>query len=152
LVNALRTSLKNIIEGPVSLEQRFELHKQAGNYVKDAIEGMGLKLITKSRKYASNSLTTIYYPEGVQASDVLPKLAEWVPVSFYSLCSVLSLFTRRGIVAAGGIHSQIGTKYFRIGHMGVTAVDRSRGDLENVIKNVKEVLAEAGYHGAKSNL
>lgn len=32
--------------------------------------------------------------------------------------------------------------YFRIGHMGVTAVDSSRGDVDTIIKALEESLEE----------
>lgn len=39
----------------------------------------------------------------------------------------------------------IKTKYFRIGHMGVTVTDKSRGDIDTILKALKESLAECGY-------
>ncbi|WVR06798.1 hypothetical protein IAU60_003834 [Kwoniella sp. DSM 27419] len=97
-------------------------HKAASKYVKDELAGLGLDFVPKSRDIAANGMTAVKFPKGVQASDVLPKLAE------------------RDIVVAAGLHKAIATEYFRIGHMGITAVNRDRGDLEKVIKGVKEVL------------
>lgn len=34
-------------------------------------------------------------------------------------------------------------KYFRIGHMGVTAIDSQRDDVDKLINSLKEALAEA---------
>lgn len=42
-------------------------------------------------------MTAIYYPEGIQATDLLPKVA------------------RHNVVIAGGLHKSIASKYFRIG-------------------------------------
>lgn len=34
-------------------------------------------------------------------------------------------------------------KYFRVGHMGASVVDKSRGDIDRVLTGLKETLAEA---------
>jgi alanine-glyoxylate transaminase/serine-glyoxylate transaminase/serine-pyruvate transaminase len=52
---------------------------------------------------------------------------------------------RRDIVVAGGLHKDVKDTYFRVGHMGVTVTDPSRGDLEKIMKGIRESLAEAGY-------
>ncbi|WVQ79654.1 hypothetical protein IAT38_001754 [Cryptococcus sp. DSM 104549] len=123
LIYALHTSLKAITSTPIA--DRFAAHKEASAYVKDSLAEIGLEFVPQSREIAANGMTAVRFPKGVQAPDVLPKLAE------------------RDIVVAGGIHKAIASEYFRIGHMGVTAVDRKRGDLEKVIKGVKEVLGKA---------
>lgn len=51
----------------------------------------------------------------------------------------------KDIVVAAGLHKDIKDKYFRVGHMGVSVVDTERGDLDRVIKGIKEAFAEAGY-------
>jgi alanine-glyoxylate transaminase/serine-glyoxylate transaminase/serine-pyruvate transaminase len=51
----------------------------------------------------------------------------------------------KDIVVAAGLHKDIKDKYFRVGHMGVSVVDTERGDLDKVIKGIKEAFAEAGY-------
>ncbi|WWD03298.1 hypothetical protein V865_001349 [Kwoniella europaea PYCC6329] len=122
LIYALNTSLKSIVSKPIS--ERVEAHKAASKYIKDELSAIGLDFVPKSRDIAANGMTAVRFPKGLQAPDVLPKLAE------------------RDIVVAAGLHKAIVTEYFRIGHMGVTAVDRQRGDLEKVIKGIKEVLGK----------
>jgi hypothetical protein len=56
----------------------------------------------------------------------------------------------KDIVVAGGLHKAIATEYFRIGHMGITVTDSSRGDLDKVLKGVEDVLKAAKAKGAKS--
>lgn len=70
-------------------------------------------------------MSAVRYPAGVTAADVIPKLAE------------------RDIVVAGGLHKDIASEYFRVGHMGVTSADPSRGDVDKIINGVKAVLDEA---------
>ncbi|OCF43063.1 alanine-glyoxylate transaminase/serine-glyoxylate transaminase/serine-pyruvate transaminase [Kwoniella heveanensis CBS 569] len=122
LIYALNTALKSIASA--SIGQRIEAHRAASKYVKDELTSLGLEFVPKSRDIAANGMTAVKFPKGVTAPDVLPKLAE------------------RDIVVAAGLHKAIATEYFRIGHMGITAVDRERGDLEKVIKGIKEVLGK----------
>ncbi|KAK8864667.1 hypothetical protein IAR55_001918 [Kwoniella newhampshirensis] len=122
LVYALHTSLKSITSAPIS--DRIDAHKAASKYVKDSLAELGLDFVPKSRDIAANGMTAVKFPKGVQASDVLPKLAE------------------RDIVVAAGLHKAMATEYFRIGHMGVTAVNRERGDLEKVVKGITEILGK----------
>jgi alanine-glyoxylate transaminase/serine-glyoxylate transaminase/serine-pyruvate transaminase len=73
-------------------------------------------------------MTAIYFPNGLSASDIIPRLLE------------------RGIVVAGGLHKEIKDKYFRIGHMGISVVDTTtRHDLEIVKDGLRDALKAAGY-------
>jgi alanine-glyoxylate transaminase/serine-glyoxylate transaminase/serine-pyruvate transaminase len=54
-------------------------------------------------------------------------------------------YCRKDIVVAAGLHKAIATEYFRIGHMGVTAVDPSRGDVDKVLDGIKSVLSAKGW-------
>lgn len=109
----------------VSLEDRFKLHKEAASKVRKAAAELGMKQLPLQENEAANGMTALYYPEGLAAADILPRLAQ------------------RGIVVAGGLHSEIKDKYFRIGHMGVSVVNTERGDVDRVIKSLQEVVAEA---------
>ena len=73
-------------------------------------------------------MTAIYFPDGLSAPDIIPRLLE------------------RGIVIAGGLHKEIKDKYFRVGHMGVSAVDTTtRHDIEVVKDGLRDVFKAAGY-------
>ena len=73
-------------------------------------------------------MTAIYFPQGLSASDVVPRLLE------------------RGVVVAGGLHKEIKDKYFRIGHMGISAMDsNARHDLETVKDALRHVFNAAGH-------
>ncbi|KAG2129063.1 pyridoxal phosphate-dependent transferase [Suillus bovinus] len=108
LIYAFHASLKQIMQGSVSLEQRFKLHQ----------EGVPL-----SEDVRANGI--FYFPDGFTASDIVPRLL------------------KKDVVVAGGLHASIKDKYFRIGHMGVSVVDPSRGDIDKIISAVKESFAEA---------
>lgn len=79
-------------------------------------------------------MTAIYFPEGLSAPDIVPRLFE------------------RGVVVAGGLHKEIKDKYFRIGHMGISALDSNdRHDLETVKDALRHVFKAAGYVNKNSN-
>jgi alanine-glyoxylate transaminase / serine-glyoxylate transaminase / serine-pyruvate transaminase len=50
---------------------------------------------------------------------------------------------KQDVVVAAGLHKDIKEKYFRIGHMGVTVVDPSRGDIDKIISSLRAVVTEA---------
>ncbi|KAF9054562.1 pyridoxal phosphate-dependent transferase [Panaeolus papilionaceus] len=107
-----------------SVEARFALHKEASNRVKNAAKKLGLKQLPRQDSEAANGMSALYFPEGITAGDLLPRLG------------------KRGIVVAGGLHKDIKDKYFRIGHMGVTVVDGQRGDIDSILKALEESLDE----------
>jgi len=125
LIYALHASLKRITEKPMS--ERFQSHRDASKKIKSFITELGLKQVAKSEEMSANTMTAVYLPEGITLPDVVPKMAQ------------------RGVILAGGLHREIATKYFRIGHMGITATDPSRNDLSRTCENLKQVLSEAGY-------
>lgn len=125
LIYAYHTSLRQIVQGPVSLEDRFKAHKNASRRVKDVVAALGLRCVPLSEDVSANGMTAIYFPDGLAASDIIPRLL------------------KKDVVVAGGLHASIKEKYFRIGHMGATAVDIERGDIDRVIAALNEALAEA---------
>ncbi|KAK0539142.1 hypothetical protein OC842_001076 [Tilletia horrida] len=129
LIYALNQSLKTIVSGPVSLEDRFRLHIEISDKVKDFVQHkLGLdQLVADGKKDGAHGMTAVKFPPGIKAGDVLPKLAA------------------KNVVMAAGLHKDVKDTYFRIGHMGVTVVDSSRGDIDYLLKSLEEAFAEAGY-------
>lgn len=78
LVYALHTALKTITTSSPSLTERFAAHKATSAKVKDALAELGCGFVPLDRKIAANGMTAVRYPKGIQAADVLPKLAELV--------------------------------------------------------------------------
>ncbi|TRM65179.1 pyridoxal phosphate-dependent transferase [Schizophyllum amplum] len=124
LIYAFHASLSTITRGSVSLEERFAAHRKASARMKEAVTAMGLKQLPLDPAFAANGMTAVYYPEGFGAANTLAPLAQ------------------KGIVAAGGLHKDIKDTYFRIGHMGITVVDPSRGDMDHVIDSLKAVFGK----------
>ena len=48
---------------------------------------------------------------------------------------------QKGLIIAGGLGARKDA-YFRIGHMGATAINGSRGDVDRIISVLREVIAE----------
>lgn len=125
LVHALHTALTQILAQP--LEARFEAHKAASAKVKQSITALGLKQVAANPRDQANCMTAIYLPDNVKTTDLIPKLLG------------------KGIIFAGGLHKEIATKYFRIGHMGVSVMDPKRDDIDRAVASLKATLAECGY-------
>lgn len=124
LIYAYHASLSQITKKAPSLEERFKLHSAASERIKSTAAELGLKQLPLDPAFAAKGMTALYFPDGMTAADVLPKLGA------------------KGIIAAGGLHAAIKDKYFRIGHMGITAVDGQRGDIETVTTALKELFAK----------
>ena len=122
LVHALHTALTQLLKKPIS--ERIAQHEKISKKVKQAVSDLGLKQLATEPDNAANTMTAIYLPEGLTPPEILPKLME------------------RGIIFAGGLHKEIATKYIRFGHMGVSAMDESRGEIDKAIQALKEGLAE----------
>lgn len=97
LIYALEASLKNIVSGPVSLQDRFKLHREAAKKFRSEVTSLGFKTVALSEDACANGMTAVYVPEGVEPPKLIGALAE------------------RGIVIAGGLHKEIKTKYIRFG-------------------------------------
>ncbi|GJE91136.1 alanine--glyoxylate aminotransferase family protein [Phanerochaete sordida] len=126
LIVSYRQALLEITKDPkLTLEDRFKAHIHAADRIRNTAKELGLKLVPADAHNTANGMTAIYVPEGLAPSDIVSRMA------------------KKGIVVTGGIHKENKDKYFRIGHMGVTAVNPERGDLDRVIAGLKESLAEA---------
>ncbi|KAJ7918745.1 pyridoxal phosphate-dependent transferase [Mycena leptocephala] len=86
--------------------------------IKDTAAELGLKQLALDPAFAAKGMTALYFPDGMSAADVLPKLGA------------------KGIIAAGGLHGAIKGR-----HMGITAVDGQRGDIQLITSALKEVFA-----------
>ncbi|KAG6869471.1 hypothetical protein C0995_002873, partial [Termitomyces sp. Mi166 len=97
LIQSYLASLKQMTKTGPSLEERFRLHREASKRVKDAAAELGLKQIALDPAFAANGMTTLYFPDGLGALNIIPR------------------FTQRGVVIAGRLLAEIKDKYFRIG-------------------------------------
>lgn len=122
LIHALETALEQITSIPLS--DRFARHKAVSQKIKSRIESLGLKQLAQNPADQASTMTAIYLPEGVAASEFLPGLL------------------KKGVVFAGGLHKEIATKYVRFGHMGVSVMSEGRDDVDKALKAFEERLNE----------
>jgi alanine-glyoxylate transaminase/serine-glyoxylate transaminase/serine-pyruvate transaminase len=121
LIWALNVSLGQILaEG---MNARFERHQAISQACQRAIAALGLGQVPLKPAYAAHTMTAPRYPEGVTAAQLLPKIKQ------------------AGVIVAGGLHPQIKSEYFRIGHMGAVRL----GDLLATIGALETALAQCNY-------
>lgn len=120
LIWALNVSLEEILEE--GMDARFARHRRVSRSVKAAVTALGMAQVPASDGIAANTLTAPYFPDEVDRS-------------------VLGHIKEAGVILAGGLHPEIKSRYFRVGHMG--AVNQS--DVMATISAIERGLTEAGY-------
>jgi alanine-glyoxylate transaminase/serine-glyoxylate transaminase/serine-pyruvate transaminase len=120
LIAALNVSLAQILaEG---MEARFDRHRRLGRACRAAIDALGLAHVPTDDAHAANTLTAPRYPNGVSGTNLLAAVRA------------------AGAILAGGLHPEIRTASFRIGHMGAA----KRGDVLATIGALEAGLRECG--------
>ncbi|WP_309889858.1 alanine--glyoxylate aminotransferase family protein [Archangium sp.] len=120
LVCALDVSLGQILrEG---MEARFTRHRRMAKAFRAAWRALGLKTLPVSESVTAHTLSALYYPEGVDAG-------------------VIARVREQGVVLAGGLHPELKTRYFRVGHMNVVGP----GDVLASVGAVERALVAAGH-------
>lgn len=102
----------------------FARHQRAGEYVRGRAKALGLQLLANTER-ASNTVTAIMIPEGIDFKAVNKKLRE-----------------QDGVVLAGG-QDHLEGKIFRIGHLGFF----HESDLAQAMDKLELRLREAGFQG-----
>ena len=109
------------------LEAIFTRHRHLGEYVRKHVRAIGLHLLADPVS-ASNTVTAVRVPEGIDAKALLNTLRE-----------------RDQVVLAGG-QEQLSGKIFRIGHMGSCEVRDLFTALNCLQVSLKEFGFAAGTH------
>lgn len=121
LIAALNVSLGLILDE--GMAARFARHARISRACKAAITALGLGQVPLAPDFAATTMTAPRYPEGITGAQLLPQIKA------------------AGVVLAGGLHKEIKSAYFRIGHMGAV----SQGDILATIGAVEQGLAGCGY-------
>jgi serine---pyruvate transaminase len=119
LVASLDTALGMLLEE--GLEQAFARHAALGRACRTGVKAMGLELFSPDEE-RSAVVTAVLTPPSVDAREL-----------------VLALRARFGITVAGG-HGELGSRMFRIGHIGHYDVF----DITTALAAVEELLVEGG--------
>jgi alanine-glyoxylate transaminase/serine-glyoxylate transaminase/serine-pyruvate transaminase len=120
LIWALNVSLGQILDE--GMEARLERHRRMSKAVKAAITALGLAQVPVSADVAAHTMTAPHFPDGIDRS-------------------LLGHIHDAGVILAGGLHPEIKTRYFRIGHMGVI----NASDVLATIGAIEQGLTRAGY-------
>lgn len=102
-------------------ERIIERHRQVGDTIRRGVKRLGLALFPPE-EFASNTVTAVRVPQGVEAKQLLGALSQ------------------RGIVLSGG-QGQLEGSTFRIGHLGWVTVD----DAHEVLNALEAALPQVGF-------
>jgi aspartate aminotransferase-like enzyme len=118
MIYALHEALKLIIDE--GLEKRFMRHHVLAEAFRDAMDALNLEIVAE-RGYASNTVTAIYYPEGIDDNKFRDEMK------------------KRGIIVASTLGPLRG-KGFRVGHMG----NINQNDIAATISAIEVSLKNLG--------
>ncbi|MEX0800225.1 MAG: alanine--glyoxylate aminotransferase family protein [Dehalococcoidia bacterium] len=111
---------KMIEEGAESIYTR---HANIGGIVRSGVKALGLELLAADERYASNTVTAVKCPEGVDVKELRNTLED-----------------EHNVVVAGG-QGKLAGKIFRIGHLGLA----SEEDIRETLEALAEALPRVGY-------
>ena len=115
VANALDKGLELMVnEG---LENILARHARVGQTVRDAVKSLGMDLLPKDEKYASNTVTAIKMPEGVSSVDVQKAVREEFDIEL--------------AIGQGPLTS----KLIRVGHLGWVS-DQDIAEVATALKTV----------------
>ncbi|MCJ7509744.1 MAG: alanine--glyoxylate aminotransferase family protein [Dehalococcoidia bacterium] len=102
------------------LENIFARHRRIGQFTRDGVKSLGLKLFADER-FASDTVTAVKVPEGVDGK-ALQRLCE----------------DEYDLIIAGG-QAKLGGKIFRIGHLGFVSQEDVKAALDVLAKALPRV-------------
>jgi aspartate aminotransferase-like enzyme len=105
------------------LESIFARHKRIGALTRDGVKRLGLELLCTDERFASDTVTAVKCPEGIEVSAVRNAMED-----------------NYNIILAGG-QGKLSGKIFRIGHLGLCEED----DITQTLEALGETLAKLGF-------
>jgi len=103
------------------LEGIFTRHEAIASYTRERVKGLGLKLVPVEEQFASNTVTAVWWPEGVDGKAISKRARE-----------------EFGVVLGGG-QGKLEGRIFRVGHLGWV----SQQDVKEALDVVEQLLTEA---------
>lgn len=103
------------------LEGVFTRHEAIANYTRQRVKGLGLSLVPVDESRASNTVTAVWWPEGVDGKAISKRARE-----------------EFGIVLGGG-QGKLEGKIFRVGHLGWV----QQHEVAEALDVVEKLLGEA---------
>lgn len=122
---AMNVSLKMMLQE--GMQNIFARHARLGAMTREGVKDMGLKLLAADERFASNTVTAVWPPQGVDPDKLRKTMRD-----------------KYQVVLSGGQGSLEG-KIFRIGHLGLC----SEKDIEDTLSAMRKSLPEHGYKPAR---
>jgi aspartate aminotransferase-like enzyme len=108
------------------MERIFSRHASMGRMVRSGVKEMGLELLCQDERFASDTVTAIKAPEGVDVSALRALMED-----------------EHDTVLAGG-QGKLQGKIFRIGHLGLV----EEKDIRDTLESLDQALPKLGYKPA----
>ena len=105
------------------MERIFARHARMAQMTRQGVQSLGLELLCADERFASNTVTAVKCPDGVEVS---------------ALRNVLE--DEYGVVVAGG-QAKLSGKIFRIGHLGLVEEE----DIKQTLQALEKALPQVGY-------
>jgi aspartate aminotransferase-like enzyme len=103
------------------LESIFTRHEAVAGYTRERVKRLGLSLVPVDERFASNTVTAVYWPDGVDGKAVSKRCRE-----------------EFGVVLGGG-QGKLDGKIFRVGHLGWF----TKEDVVSALDVLERVLSDA---------
>ena len=129
LVTAYHASLREIVQGPISLSTRLSMHIAASDLVKRTAEALGMVQVAREPKGRAHGMTALYVPE--------------IPGVPLTAADILVQVGKRNVVMAGGLVAEIKDRYIRIGHMGWSVVGEEGKDIRTILQVLEDSVKSA---------
>jgi aspartate aminotransferase-like enzyme len=107
----------------------YDFHRNIARYTRNGLEAIGLELVAKDERHASNTVTAAFVPDGISDEALLSTLRD-----------------DYDIIAAEGRGLLVG-RVFRIGHMGYVSTE----DIDEVFAALRDALPKLGFTPAEVN-
>ena len=107
-------------------ERIFSRHRSIARMVRSGVKEMGLELLCEDERFASDTVTAIKAPEGVDVSKLRTMMED-----------------EHDVILAGG-QGKLQGKIFRIGHLGLVEEE----DIRDTLDSLEEALPKLGYKPA----
>jgi aspartate aminotransferase-like enzyme len=105
------------------MERIFARHASIARMVRRGVKEMGLELLCEDERFASDTVTAIKAPEGVEVSALRTLMED-----------------EHDVILAGG-QGKLQGKIFRIGHLGLVEEE----DIRDTLQSLEEALPKLGY-------
>ena len=103
------------------LEGIFTRHEAIADYTRQRVKSLGLKLVPVNEQFASNTVTAVWWPAGVDGKAIAKRARE-----------------EHGVILGGG-QGKLDGKIFRVGHLGYV----QQSDIADALDVVEQLLTEA---------